>query len=108
MKNVTLDRATALQLDANGTDSSHDTGAFAATLLSFSGAPLFMLFNMSTSFFSAGMRVRCANRAILRRNTNAIMPPAATSPQELTGTIFLWTSARLRTAVGARCQTRNL
>src|SRR5262249_36414856 len=35
------------------------SGAFAATLLSFSGAPLFMLLNMSTSFF-AGMRVRCA------------------------------------------------
>jgi hypothetical protein len=27
------------------------SGAFAAAFLSFSGAPLFMLFNMSTSFF---------------------------------------------------------
>jgi hypothetical protein len=43
------------------------SGAFAAALLSFSGAPLFMLFNVSTSFF--------------RRYEGAMREPADSSMQ---------------------------
>ena len=46
---------------------SMTSGAFAAALLSFSGAPLFMLFNMSTSFF--------------RRYEGAMREPADSSMQ---------------------------
>src|SRR5262249_42880264 len=67
------------------------SGAFAATLLSFSsfsGAPLFMLFNMSTSFFrryEGAMREPADSS--MQHHVN--MPPAVTSPEELTGPIFL-------------------
>jgi hypothetical protein len=48
------------------------SGAFAAAFLSFSVALLFMLFNMSTSFFPS-MRFDARIGPTLRRSTNATM-----------------------------------
>jgi hypothetical protein len=55
-----------------GTTLPMTSAALPDAFLSFSGAPFFVLVNMSTSF-SAGLRARWVNQPIHRRGTNATM-----------------------------------
>src|SRR5262249_20937185 len=62
MKNVTLDRATVLQLDAIGTDSALDAAADCHVLRNDAALDLCAIGQHVHLLFPPVMRVQCANR----------------------------------------------